>query len=55
VLAKRFGLRALEIGYVRTSLPNSAGNIQNDCVSPLAFFITWESEVNDRRTGTLRG
>jgi hypothetical protein len=29
-LAKRFGLRALEIDYVRTSLPNGAGNTQND-------------------------
>ena len=30
MIARRFGLRALEIGYVRTSLPNNAGNTQND-------------------------
>jgi hypothetical protein len=29
-MAKGFGLRALEIDYVRTSLPNSVGNTQND-------------------------
>jgi hypothetical protein len=29
-LARNFGLRALEIDYVRTTLPNSVGNIQND-------------------------
>ena len=30
MIARRFGLRALEIDYVRTSLPNSASNTQND-------------------------
>jgi hypothetical protein len=29
-LAKGFGLRAVEINYVRTSLPNNASNTQND-------------------------
>jgi opacity protein-like surface antigen len=29
-LAKRFGLRALEVDYVRTTLPNNATDTQND-------------------------
>jgi hypothetical protein len=29
-LAGGFGLRALEVDYIRTSLPNGAGNTQND-------------------------
>ena len=38
-IARRFGLRALEIDYVRTSLPNSAGNTQNDL--RLAFGVSY--------------
>ena len=38
-LTRHFGLRALEIDYVRTTLPNSADNTQNDL--RLAFGVTF--------------
>jgi hypothetical protein len=38
-LARGFGLRAFELDYVRTSLPNGSGNAQNDL--RLAFGISY--------------
>lgn len=36
---RRFGVRALELDYVRTSLPNNASNTQNDL--RIAFGVTY--------------
>jgi peptidoglycan-associated lipoprotein len=38
-LARGFGLRALELDYVRTTLPNNASNSQNDF--RIAFGVTY--------------
>lgn len=38
-LSNRFGVRLLEVDYVKTTLPNSASNTQNDL--RLAFGMTW--------------
>ncbi len=38
-LRRGFGVRALEVDYVRTSLPNNASNTQNDL--RLAFGVTY--------------
>lgn len=38
-LNKNFGIRILEVDYIRTSLPNNASNIQNDM--RLSFGITY--------------
>jgi hypothetical protein len=39
LLTRNFGVRLLEIEYVRTALPNNASNTQNDL--RLAFGATW--------------
>ncbi len=38
-VAKGFGIRALETDWVHTSLPNNAGNTQNDF--RIAFGVSW--------------
>jgi len=38
-LSRGFGVRALEVDYLRTSLPNNASNFQNDL--RLAFGVTY--------------
>jgi hypothetical protein len=46
-LAGGFGLRALEVDYIRTSLPNGAGNTQNDLRLAIGFSYRF-----DRRAQT---
>jgi hypothetical protein len=43
-MTRGFGLRALEIDYVRTSLPNGVGNTQNDL--RLGFGVTYRLARN---------
>ena len=38
-LSRGFGVRALQVDYIRTSLPNNTSNIQNDL--RIAFGITY--------------
>jgi hypothetical protein len=38
-LSRGFGVRAIEVDYVRTSLPNNASNTQNDL--KIAFGVTY--------------
>jgi hypothetical protein len=37
--SKSFGVRLLEMDYIRTALPNSASNTQNDL--RLTFGVLW--------------
>jgi outer membrane immunogenic protein len=46
-LGKGFGLRALELGYVHTSLPNNGSNTQNDL--RLAFGVSYHVGKRDAR------
>jgi hypothetical protein len=39
LLAHGFGVRVVEVDYVRNDLPNNASNTQND--ARIAFGVTW--------------
>jgi hypothetical protein len=43
-LARGFGLRALEVDYVRTTLPNGASNTQNDL--RLSFGVSYHLRIH---------
>jgi hypothetical protein len=40
-LSRGFGVRAFEVDYLRTSLPNNASNSQNDL--RIAFGLTYHT------------
>jgi hypothetical protein len=50
-IARNFGIRALELDYVRTSLPNSASNTQNDL--RLNFGVSYHLRVRNRASFSL--
>jgi hypothetical protein len=45
-LWRRFGVRLFELDYIRTGLPNSASNSQNDL--RLSFGVTYRMELHPR-------
>jgi len=43
LLGSGFGLRVIEVDYVRNALPNNGSNTQND--ARIAFGVTWRFRV----------